>query len=62
MKKSTQEIVSYFPFLEEYLQDNQSTFLSDTALSELNDTEQVFIRLAWFFKIRIKKILIWKPF
>jgi len=50
MKKSTQEIISYFPSLKDYLQDNENILLTDEALSKLNDTEQVFLRLAWFFE------------
>ncbi len=36
--------------LQQYLSVNESILLSDEALSNLNEVQQVFLRLAWFFE------------
>lgn len=50
MKVATKQIVESLPVIEKYLKSNENTILTDQALSELNEVEQVFLRLAWFFE------------
>ncbi|MGM0941360.1 MAG: hypothetical protein ACQEWU_10415 [Bacillota bacterium] len=50
MKTSTKHILDSFPALEKHLPSNESAILSDQVLSNLNEIEQVFLRLAWFFE------------
>lgn len=50
MKKSSTMILDKFPFFEKHLNDYDSTILTDNALSEYSKTEQVFLRLLWFFE------------
>src|SRR5699024_7124192 len=50
MKQSTKRILEHFPFLEEHLKTNESALLTDEVLSKLNNVEQIFLRLAWFFE------------
>lgn len=50
MKHATQEVIFYFPVLESYLTDRESVILSNEALSNMSDAEEVFLRLIWFFE------------
>jgi len=50
MKAATKKIMEELPVLEQYLNSNESTLLSDQVLSQLTNVEQVFLRLAWFFE------------
>lgn len=50
MKTATKQIVEALPVIEKYLQSSENTLLTEQALSELNEVEQVFLRLAWFFE------------
>jgi len=50
MKQSTQLIVEQFPVLRDQLIKNESVILTDQVLSNLNQVESVFLRLAWFFE------------
>jgi len=50
MKQATKRILEYFPMLEKYLPSNENTILSDNALSQVSEVEQVFLRLTWFFE------------
>lgn len=50
MKNATKEILSYFPMLEKYLNDNDNVLLFDETLSNLTDEEATFLKLVWFFE------------
>ena len=50
MKNSTTKIMNRFPNLEQYLNSNDRIILSDDVLFSMNNVEQAFLRLAWFFE------------
>lgn len=47
---ASKKIIESFPILEEHVPSNESVILSDQILSKLNEVEQVFLRLIWFFE------------
>lgn len=50
MKNATKKVLDYFPMLEKHVPEHDSTLLSNETLSKLNETEQIFLRLIWFFE------------
>lgn len=50
MKKASKKIISYFPYLEKFIPNNESVLLEQQTLDKLNDTEKVFLKLIWFFE------------
>ena len=50
MKVATKQIVDKFPMLKTKLPDHESVLLSEETLKHLSDTEQFFLRMAWFFE------------
>ena len=50
MQKSTAKIIDMFPQLEKYLPASDSTLLTDEVLNSLPKTQQVFLKMAWFFE------------
>lgn len=50
MKQSTKNILNSFPVLEDKIPNDESVLLEEQVLNQLNDTEQVFLKLVWFFE------------
>ncbi|MFG6121126.1 hypothetical protein [Thalassobacillus sp. B23F22_16] len=50
MKKATEKIINYFPSLKDNIPDCDSILLEEQTLQELSDTEQVFLKMIWFFE------------
>lgn len=50
MKKATKKIIDSFPLLEKHIPDYDSVMLEQQTLDRFNETEQVFLRLIWFFE------------
>jgi len=50
MKHATKKVLDFFPILTEKVPNYDSVLLEETTLNELNDTEQVFLKLIWFFE------------
>ncbi|KGX85216.1 hypothetical protein [Pontibacillus litoralis] len=50
MRKATSLIVDEIPKLEKLLPYNGSVILADEALSNLNDKDQTFLKMLWFFE------------
>lgn len=50
MKVATKKIIEYFPYLEKLIPDSESVILEQQTLDNLNDTEQVFLKMIWFFE------------
>lgn len=51
MKKASKKIINYFPYLEKYIPNSESVLLEQQTLDKLNDTEQIFLKLIWFFEM-----------
>ena len=50
MKKTTRSILDTFPMLEPYLLKEASSPFSAEDIVKLNDIEQTFLKLAWYFE------------
>lgn len=50
MKKATSKVIKEFPHLKEFLPNSESVLLEQQTLDKLNDTEQVFLKMIWFFE------------
>lgn len=50
MKYSTRKILEFFPMLKDKIPNHDSILLEEQTLNELNETEQVFLKMIWFFE------------
>lgn len=50
MKQATVKILEYFPNLKNKMPNYDSVLLEERTLEELNSTEQVFLKMIWFFE------------
>jgi len=50
MKRATKKIIDFFPHLEKHIPDSESVILEQQTLDNLNETEQVFLKMIWFFE------------
>lgn len=50
MKQSTKKILEFFPILENKIPNDKSVLLEQQMLDQLNSTEAVFLKMAWFFE------------
>lgn len=50
LKRATKKIVEYFPCLKNSIPNSESVILEQRTLDKLNDTEQVFLKMIWFFE------------
>jgi len=50
MKQATTKILASFPNLKDKIPNYDSVLLEERTLKELNSTEQVFLKMIWFFE------------
>lgn len=50
MKKATYLLLNYFPKFKKHIKAYENLFMAENAIASLNDTEKIFLKLAWFFE------------
>lgn len=50
MKQATDKVLDNFPILKDKIPNYESVLLEENTLEQLNNTEQVFLKMIWFFE------------